>query len=172
MPVILPPSLRGWGNQAIFARRSPTAIRNIRPFRPRRKQMPETSRSGTSTTRHTRSRFLFALPVSPWERVSADIRENVQPLPDDFSVFCLKNSNVGDAAVVSRSALGEQSFRRSSAFNFRGPARPAVPASQSSKSIRAWRNHGVCHGPVVERQRHLRRNWNSRPNRGGKQQNQ
>ena len=39
-----PPSLRGWENQAIFATRSPTAIRNIRPFRPRRKQIPETSR--------------------------------------------------------------------------------------------------------------------------------
>ena len=88
---ILPPSLRGWENQAIFATRSPTAIRNIRPFRPRRKQIPETSRSGTSTTRRTRSRFLFDLPFSPWERVSADIKENIQPLPDDFSSF-LPNS--------------------------------------------------------------------------------
>ena len=59
---IRPSSLRGWENQAIFANRSPTAIRNIRPFRLRRKQMPETSRSGTSTTRCTRSRFLFDLP--------------------------------------------------------------------------------------------------------------
>jgi hypothetical protein len=25
----------------------------------------------------------------PWERVSADIKENVQPLPDDFSSFLL-----------------------------------------------------------------------------------
>ena len=95
---ILPPSLRGWENQAIFATRSPTAIRDIRPFRPRRKQIPETSRSGTSTTRRTRSRFLFDLPGSRWERVSADIKENVQPLPDDFSSFLLKfiskNSNV------------------------------------------------------------------------------
>ena len=49
-------------NQATFATRSPTAIRNIRPFRPRRKQIPETSRSGTSTTRLTRSGFLFDLP--------------------------------------------------------------------------------------------------------------
>src|SRR4029077_2155043 len=44
-----------------FDTRSPTAIRDIRPFRPRRKQIPETSRSGTSTTRRTRSRFLFDL---------------------------------------------------------------------------------------------------------------
>jgi hypothetical protein len=60
-----PSSLRGSENQAIFATRSPTAIRTIRPFRPRRKQMPETSRSGTSTTRRTRSWFLFDLPFFP-----------------------------------------------------------------------------------------------------------
>src|SRR5215469_10327543 len=48
-------------NQAIFAARSPTAIRNIRPLSLRPKQIPETSRSGTSTTRRTRSRFLFDL---------------------------------------------------------------------------------------------------------------
>jgi hypothetical protein len=36
-------------------------IRNIRPFRPRRKQIPEISRSGTSTTRRTRSRFLLGV---------------------------------------------------------------------------------------------------------------
>src|SRR6516165_10300863 len=67
---IRPPSLRGSENQAIFATRSPTAIRNIRPFRSQRKQIPETSRSGTSTTRHTRSRFLFdlPLPMGGWQR--------------------------------------------------------------------------------------------------------
>src|SRR5215510_10741030 len=59
---IWPPSLRGWENQAIFAARSPTAIRDIRPFRLRRKQIPETSRSGTWTTRRTRSRLFFDLP--------------------------------------------------------------------------------------------------------------
>ena len=84
---IRPWSLCGWGNQAIFAAQSPTAIRNIRPFRLRRKQIPETSRSGTSTTRHTRSRFFFDLPFPVMERVFADIKENVQPLPDDFSSF-------------------------------------------------------------------------------------
>jgi hypothetical protein len=61
---IRPPSLRGWENQAIVATRSPIAIRDERPFRLRRKQIPETSRSGTSTTRRTRSRFLFDLPSS------------------------------------------------------------------------------------------------------------
>jgi hypothetical protein len=55
-------SLRERENQATFATRSPTAIRDIRPFRPRRRQIPETSRSGTSTTRRTRSQFLFDLP--------------------------------------------------------------------------------------------------------------
>ena len=59
---IRPPSLRDRENQAIFATRSPTAIRDIRPFRLRRKQIPETSRSGTWTTRRTRSRLLFDLP--------------------------------------------------------------------------------------------------------------
>src|SRR5262249_53471347 len=34
------------------------------PFRLRRKQIPETSRSGTTTTRRTRSGFSFALPFS------------------------------------------------------------------------------------------------------------
>src|SRR5690242_9910351 len=53
---------RGGVNQTTFDTRSPTAIRDIRRFRPRRKQIPETSRSGTSTTRLTRSGFLFALP--------------------------------------------------------------------------------------------------------------
>ena len=47
-----------------FATRSPTAIRNIRQLRPRREQIPETSRSGTSTKRRTRNRFLFDLPFS------------------------------------------------------------------------------------------------------------
>src|SRR5262249_49500664 len=56
------PSLRGWENQAIFAARSPTAIRDIRPFRLRRKQIPETSRSGTWTTRRTCNRAFFDLP--------------------------------------------------------------------------------------------------------------
>src|SRR5262245_18146459 len=60
--LIRPSSLRGWENQAIFATRSPTAISEIRPFRLRRKQMPETSRSGTWTTRRTRSRLFFDLP--------------------------------------------------------------------------------------------------------------
>jgi hypothetical protein len=68
MPVDLAPSLRGWENHAIFATRSPTAIRNIRPIRLRRKQMPETSRRGTSTTRHTRSLFLLNLLFSRWEQ--------------------------------------------------------------------------------------------------------
>src|SRR5262249_51556879 len=56
------PSLCDRENQAIFATRSPTAIRDIRPFRLRRKQIPETSRSGTWTTRRTRSRLFFDLP--------------------------------------------------------------------------------------------------------------
>jgi hypothetical protein len=60
---IRPSSLLGWENQAIVATRSPTAIKNIRPLLLRRKQVPETSRSGTSITRRTRSWFLF-LPFS------------------------------------------------------------------------------------------------------------
>src|SRR5215475_10690871 len=59
---IRPPSLRDRENQAIFATRSPTAIRDIRLLWLRRRQIPETSRSGTWTTRHTRSRFLPHLP--------------------------------------------------------------------------------------------------------------
>src|SRR5262245_21295789 len=59
---IWPPSLRDRENHAIFATRSPTAIKNIWPFRLRRKQIPDTSRSGTCTTRRTRSRLLFGLP--------------------------------------------------------------------------------------------------------------
>jgi hypothetical protein len=59
---IWPPSLYDKENHAIFATRSPTAIRDIRPFRLRRKQIPDTSRSGTWTTRRTRSRLLFGLP--------------------------------------------------------------------------------------------------------------
>jgi hypothetical protein len=55
------PHRRG-GKTGRSATRSPTAIRNFRPFRLRRKQIRETSRSGTWTTRHTRSRFLFDLP--------------------------------------------------------------------------------------------------------------
>src|SRR6516225_5476045 len=61
-------------NQAIFAARSPTAIRNIRPLSLRPKQIPETSRSGTWTTRRTRSRFLFDLRFLPSERVSAGMK--------------------------------------------------------------------------------------------------
>jgi hypothetical protein len=79
--LIRPSSLRGSENQAIFATRSPTAIRYFRPFRLRLKQIPETSRSGTSTTRRTRSLFDLALPMG---KVSADLKW-VQPLPD---VFC------------------------------------------------------------------------------------
>src|SRR5262249_39105301 len=60
---IRPVSLRGGENQAIFAARSPTAIRNFRPSRLRRKQIPHTSRSGTSTTRRTLSRCFFDLPL-------------------------------------------------------------------------------------------------------------
>ena len=99
---IRPPSLRGWENQAIFATRSPTAIRNIRPFRPRRKQIPETSRSGTSTTRHTRSRFLFDLPVFPWQRVSADIKENVHGETSSAQSSLVRNTSV---SVPSASVL-------------------------------------------------------------------
>src|SRR6516162_2682036 len=54
-------------NQAIFAARSPTAIRNIRPLSLRPKQIPETSRSGTSATRRTRSWFLIDLPFLTME---------------------------------------------------------------------------------------------------------
>ena len=54
---ISPSSPRDRENQATFAAWSPTAMRDIRPFRPRRKQIPETSRSGTSTTRRTCSRL-------------------------------------------------------------------------------------------------------------------
>src|SRR6516162_8417756 len=75
-------------NQAIFAARSPTAIRNIRPLSLRPKQIPETSRSGTWTTRRTRSRFLFDLRFLPSERVSAGMKWTLQPSPDDFSGFC------------------------------------------------------------------------------------
>src|SRR6516164_1196911 len=75
-------------NQAIFAARSPTAIRNIRPLSLRPKQIPETSRSGTWTTRRTRSRFLFDLRFLPSERVSAGMKGTLQPSLDDFSGFC------------------------------------------------------------------------------------
>src|SRR6476646_10438313 len=56
------PSPRDREDQAIFASASPTAIRDIRPFALRREQLPETSRSGTSTTQRTRSPFFFGLP--------------------------------------------------------------------------------------------------------------
>lgn len=55
---IRPLSLRGWENQATFAAWSPIAMRDIRLFRVRRKRIPETSRSGTSTTRRTCSWFI------------------------------------------------------------------------------------------------------------------
>src|SRR5262245_64946730 len=87
---IRPPSVRGCENQATFATRSPTAIRNIRPFRPRRRQIPETSRRGTWTTRRTRIRLLVDLTF-PMEEVSADIKENVRLLPYDFSKFLLNS---------------------------------------------------------------------------------
>src|SRR5262245_42896346 len=68
------PSLCDRENQAIFATRSPTATRDIRPFRLRRKQIPETSRSGTWTTRRTRSRLFFDLPfLAMGEGLSAAI---------------------------------------------------------------------------------------------------
>src|SRR5258706_10176401 len=63
------PSPRDRDDQAIFASASPTAIRDIRPFALRREQIPETSRSGTSTTRRTRSRFFFGLPFLAMEKV-------------------------------------------------------------------------------------------------------
>src|SRR5690348_1387317 len=75
---IWPPSLLGWENHAIFATRSPTAIRNIRPLRLRRKQIPETSRRGTSTTRHTRSLFLLDLLFST---TGEALRGNERPSP-------------------------------------------------------------------------------------------
>src|SRR5215471_19371708 len=75
-------------NQASFAARSPTAIRNIRPLSLRPKQIPETSRSGTWTTRRTRSRFLFDLRFLLSERVSEGMEGTLQPLPDGFSGFC------------------------------------------------------------------------------------
>ena len=53
------PSPRDMENQAIFVARSLIAIRNIRLLLPRRKQIPETSRSGMWTTRRTRSWFFF-----------------------------------------------------------------------------------------------------------------
>src|SRR5262245_31931659 len=59
---IWPPSPYDRENHAIFATRSPTAIKNILPFRLRRKQIPDTSRSGTWTTRRTRRRLFFGLP--------------------------------------------------------------------------------------------------------------
>src|SRR5262249_33193967 len=70
---IWPSSLRGWENQAIFAARSPTAIRDIRLFRLRRKQIPETSRSGTWTTRRTRSWAFLTCRFLPLERSLAAI---------------------------------------------------------------------------------------------------
>src|SRR6516162_11220728 len=73
-------------NQAISAARSPTAIRNIRPLPPRRRQIPETSRSGTWTTRRTRSRFFFDFRFLPSERVSAGMKRTLQPLADDFLI--------------------------------------------------------------------------------------
>src|SRR5262252_226731 len=74
-------------NQAIFAARSPTAIRNIRLLSLRPRQIPETSRSGTWTTRRTRSRFFFDLRFLPSERLSAGMKGTLQPLADDFSRF-------------------------------------------------------------------------------------
>src|SRR5262252_7467310 len=43
-------------------------------------------RSGTSTTRRTRSRFLFDLPFSTTGEGPVHVKENAQPLPDDFSI--------------------------------------------------------------------------------------
>jgi len=62
------PLARGGENHAIFASRSPTATRWIRPFLLRCEQMPETSSSGTWTTRHTRSRFFLNLPFAAMDR--------------------------------------------------------------------------------------------------------
>src|SRR5262245_57166220 len=58
-----PSASRAWENQAILATLSPTASRDIRPFLLRRTQTPETSRRGTWTTRDTRSRPFFDLPL-------------------------------------------------------------------------------------------------------------
>ncbi len=101
------PSLCGWENQAILAARSPTAIKRIRPFRLRRKQIPETSRSGTSTTRHTRSRFLSTQRVSPWELLLL-VRQmrSSQPLP---------RARINDKRSISgRASLLLRVVRRSS----------------------------------------------------------
>src|SRR5262245_45814606 len=56
-------------------RHPPTATRVIRPFRLRRKQIPETSRSGTSTMRCTFNRCLFNLPFFTMEMVSSGMRQ-------------------------------------------------------------------------------------------------
>src|SRR6516162_3985121 len=95
-------------NQAIFAARSPTAIRNIRPLSLRPKQIPETSRSGTWTTRRTRSRFLLDLRFLPSERVSAGMKGTLQPLPDDFLGFCSTKDRFPsvDATFQSRENVG------------------------------------------------------------------
>ena len=72
---IRPSSLRDRENQATFAAWSPTAMRDIRPFRFRRKQIPETSRSGTSITRRTCSRC-FELTVLIMDEIKASDDEN------------------------------------------------------------------------------------------------
>ena len=57
-----PSSGAGRANQASLALWSPMANSAIFPFGPRRRQMPETSRSGTSTTRLARKRSLAGFP--------------------------------------------------------------------------------------------------------------
>src|SRR6516225_185853 len=95
-------------NQAIFAARSPTAIGNIRPLSLRPKQIPETSRSGTSTTRRTRRRLLFDLRFLLSERVSAGMKGTLQPSPDDFPGFCSAKHRFPsvDAPVQARENVG------------------------------------------------------------------
>jgi hypothetical protein len=38
----------------------------------------------------------------PWKRVSADIKENVQPLPVDFSIFLLNSFRKMESSLVTQ----------------------------------------------------------------------
>ena len=69
------PSLRGWENQAIFATRSPTAIRNIRPFRPRRK-----ARSFRPQKKHG---FRITETLRTWRYVMQETYEGPEDNKDD-----------------------------------------------------------------------------------------
>ena len=56
----------------------------------------------------------------PWERVSADIKENVQPLPDDFSSFLLNSFRKMEGSLVSQLLPGVRDGTGPSSFGIRG----------------------------------------------------